>query len=88
MRSIFAPALIEAVSRTPGEMVKSVIVAGSLMFATLRLASRLCQRNTGHSRPGFSMPAKTISVAGISAEGIRGKMIFLAFRVKPLVKLP
>jgi hypothetical protein len=34
------------------------------------------------------MPAKTISVAGISAEGIRGKMIFLAFRVKPLVKLP
>jgi len=33
------------------------------------------------------MPAKTISVAGISAEGTRGKMILLAFRVKPVVVL-
>jgi hypothetical protein len=33
------------------------------------------------------MLAKTISVAGISAEGTRGKMIFLALRVKPVVLL-
>jgi hypothetical protein len=33
------------------------------------------------------MPAKTIFVAGISTEGIRGKMIFPAFRVKPMVKI-
>jgi hypothetical protein len=56
------------------------------MFATLRLAS-LYRRNTGQSRPGFSVPAKTISVAGISAEGIRGNKILSAFRVKPGVML-
>jgi hypothetical protein len=57
------------------------------MFATLRLASRLCQRNTGQSTPGFSMLIKTIFVAGISAEGTRGEMIFQVFRAKPMVKL-
>lgn len=43
--------------------------------------------DTGQNRSGFSMLPKTISVAGISAEGISGKMIFPAFGVKPMVKL-
>src|SRR5580704_12783631 len=57
----------EAVSRTPGATVKSVIVTGSLMFAALRQSRLDLSGNTGQNSLGFWVPAKIISVARICA---------------------